>query len=31
MLEAIDLCEKISGCRLTWTYEETNWIGDHIW
>jgi len=31
MLEAIDLCEKISGCRLTWSYEETNRIGDHIW
>jgi CDP-paratose 2-epimerase len=31
MLEAIDLCEEISGCRLTWTYEETNRIGDHIW
>jgi CDP-paratose 2-epimerase len=30
MLEAIDLCEKISGCRLTWSYEETNRIGDHI-
>jgi CDP-paratose 2-epimerase len=31
MLEAIDLCEKISGRRLTWSYEETNRIGDHIW
>jgi CDP-paratose 2-epimerase len=31
MLEAIDLCEEISGCKLTWSYEETNRIGDHIW
>jgi CDP-paratose 2-epimerase len=31
MLEAIDVCEQISGKKLTWTYEETNRIGDHIW
>lgn len=31
MLEAIDLCEEISGKKLTWNYEETNRIGDHIW
>jgi len=31
MLEAIALCEEISGRKLTWTYEETNRIGDHIW
>ena len=31
MLEAIDLCEEISGRKLTWTYEESNRIGDHIW
>lgn len=31
MLEAIDLCEGISGRKLDWTYEETNRIGDHIW
>jgi CDP-paratose 2-epimerase len=31
MLEAIDLCEEISGKKLTWSYEETNRIGDHIW
>ena len=31
MLEAIDLCEEISGRKLTWSYEETNRIGDHIW
>jgi len=31
MLEAINLCEEISGRRLTWKYDETNRIGDHIW
>ena len=31
MLEAIDLCEKIAGKQLRWTYEESNRIGDHIW
>jgi CDP-paratose 2-epimerase len=31
MLEAINLCEEISGKRLTWKYEEANRIGDHIW
>ncbi|MEP6936633.1 MAG: NAD-dependent epimerase/dehydratase family protein [Chthoniobacterales bacterium] len=31
MLEAIALCEEISGRRLTWNYEEDNRIGDHIW
>src|SRR5256885_146452 len=31
ILEAIDLCEEISGKKLNWTYEETNRIGDHIW
>jgi CDP-paratose 2-epimerase len=31
MLEAIDLCEEISGRKLTWSYEDANRIGDHIW
>jgi CDP-paratose 2-epimerase len=31
MLEAIDLCQEISGKKLSWNYEETNRIGDHIW
>ena len=31
MLEAIELCQDISGARLNWTYEETNRSGDHIW
>jgi CDP-paratose 2-epimerase len=31
MLEAIDLCEEISGKKLDWTYVEDNRIGDHIW
>jgi CDP-paratose 2-epimerase len=31
MLEAIQLCEEISGRKLSWTYVEDNRIGDHIW
>jgi CDP-paratose 2-epimerase len=31
MIEAIALCEEISGRKLSWTYTETNRIGDHIW
>src|SRR6202035_3550101 len=31
MLEAIEMCEEISGKKLSWNYEETNRIGDHIW
>lgn len=31
MLEAIDLCEQISGRKLNWSYVEDNRIGDHIW
>jgi CDP-paratose 2-epimerase len=31
ILEAIDLCEEISGKKLNWHYEEANRIGDHIW
>lgn len=31
ILEAISLCEEISGRKVTWQYEEKNRIGDHIW
>lgn len=31
MIEAIQICESISGNRLQYTYEEDNRIGDHIW
>lgn len=31
MLEAIALCEEISGRKLNYTYVEDNRIGDHIW
>ncbi len=31
MLEAIELCEEISGNALDWKYSETNRSGDHIW
>ncbi len=31
MLEAIELCQEISGRKLSWEYVEDNRIGDHIW
>jgi CDP-paratose 2-epimerase len=31
MLEAIDWCQKISGNKMSYSYSETNRIGDHIW
>jgi CDP-paratose 2-epimerase len=31
MLEAIDLCEQITGKKLQWRYSEQNRTGDHIW
>jgi len=31
MLEAISLCEEITGKALQWRYSDTNRIGDHIW
>jgi CDP-paratose 2-epimerase len=31
MLEAIELCEHISGNKMNYQYAETNRIGDHIW
>jgi CDP-paratose 2-epimerase len=31
MLQAIEVCERISGRKLDWTYAEDNRIGDHIW
>lgn len=31
MLEAIDICQKIVGKQLSYSYSETNRIGDHIW
>jgi CDP-paratose 2-epimerase len=31
MLEAIELCEKITGKKMDWQYVEENRIGDHIW
>ena len=31
MLEAIDLCEEITGKKLNWTYSDQNRRGDHIW
>jgi CDP-paratose 2-epimerase len=31
ILEAIAQCEKIAGKKLSWSYEEQNRAGDHIW
>ena len=31
MLEAIAICERITGKPMRWTYQEQNRIGDHIW
>lgn len=31
MLEAIQICEEISGNKLQYTYKEANRTGDHIW
>jgi CDP-paratose 2-epimerase len=31
MLEAIALCEQVSGRKLNWSYVQDNRIGDHIW
>ena len=31
MLEAIAMCEELTGKKMNWTYSDTNRIGDHIW
>ncbi len=31
MLEAIGICEELSGNKLNYSYSEDNRIGDHIW
>ncbi len=31
MLEAIGMCEEITGKKMNYSYTETNRIGDHIW
>lgn len=31
MLEAIGLCQELTGRELQWNYEEQNRAGDHIW
>ncbi len=31
VLEAIAMCEDIAGARLSWSYEDRNRVGDHIW
>src|SRR5688572_19273045 len=31
MLEAIEICDRVTGRAMQWTYQEQNRIGDHIW
>lgn len=31
MLEAIKMCEELTGKKMNWTYSDTNRLGDHIW
>ena len=31
MIEAIGLCEKITGKKMSYSYTDENRIGDHIW
>ena len=31
MLEAISICQNLSGEKLQWSYTDENRIGDHIW
>jgi CDP-paratose 2-epimerase len=31
VIEAISLAEEITGREMSWTYTDTNRIGDHIW
>ena len=31
MLEAIAVCEKLTGRPMQWSYTDTNRTGDHIW
>ena len=31
ILEAIQICEEITGNRMNYNYSDTNRIGDHIW
>ena len=31
MLEAIAICERLTGRPMNWTYNEDNRAGDHIW
>jgi CDP-paratose 2-epimerase len=31
MMEAIGICEEITGNKMNYTYSDSNRIGDHIW
>lgn len=31
VLEAIDICQTLTGKKMNWSYQEPNRTGDHIW
>ena len=31
MLEAIGMCERLTGRPFAWSYDDTARVGDHIW
>ena len=31
MLEAIAMCERLTGKKMNWRYSDQNRVGDHIW
>ncbi len=31
MIEAITICEKLTGRPMNWSYSDENRVGDHIW
>jgi CDP-paratose 2-epimerase len=31
MLEAIEVCERITGHKMNWSYSDAARVGDHIW
>ena len=31
VIEAIVICQEITGRELNWSYSDENRIGDHIW
>jgi len=31
MLEAISICERLTGKKMNWKYDDKNRVGDHMW